>query len=159
SAAMGLTSLDSMDEFVRANYRNYKHYQAALAACPGLRLLTYDEAERCNYQYIVVEVDERRTGISRDELIQVLHRENILARRYFYPGCHRMEPYRSYFPHAGLLLPETERKAAMVLSLPTGTAVGPEEIDAICEVLAFAVRHGSVLAEEVRDRALLPLSA
>ncbi len=41
-------------------------------------------------------------------LVRVLHAENVLARRYFYPGCHEMEPYRSYFPHAGLVLPETE---------------------------------------------------
>ena len=44
-------------------------------------------------------------GISRDELVQILQAENVLARRYFYPGCHRMEPYRSYYPHARLLLP------------------------------------------------------
>ena len=34
-----------------------------------------------------------------------------------------MEPYRSYFPHAGLVLPETEKMVKRVLSLPTGTAV------------------------------------
>ena len=52
-------------------------------------------AERTNYQYIVLEVDELETGLTRDELVQVLIAENVLARRYFYPGCHRMEPYRS----------------------------------------------------------------
>jgi dTDP-4-amino-4,6-dideoxygalactose transaminase len=93
-------------------------------------------------------VDEEAAGISRDELVQVLHAENVLARRYFYPGCHEMEPYRSYFPHAGLLLPETDRLTKRVMSLPTGTAVGPEEIQIVCEIFRLAVEHSG----EVRQR-------
>ena len=64
-------------------------------------MLAYDEAEKNNYQYIVFEVDERRFGLGRDEIVSTLRAEGVLARRYFYPGCHRMEPYRSLFPHAG----------------------------------------------------------
>jgi dTDP-4-amino-4,6-dideoxygalactose transaminase len=79
-----------------------------LSGLPGVRLVPYNEQEQCNYQYVVLEVDEAVTQISRNELVKILWAENVLARRYFYPGCHRMEPYRSYFPHAGLLLPETE---------------------------------------------------
>jgi dTDP-4-amino-4,6-dideoxygalactose transaminase len=78
----------------------------------------------------------------RDLLKDVLWAENVLARRYFYPGCHRMEPYRSYFPNAGLLLPCTERLTARVLTLPTGTAVSPEEIARVCDVIRLAVAHG-----------------
>ena len=44
------------------------------------------------------------------------------ARRYFWPGCHRMEPYASYYPNAGLLLPETEEVAARLLALQKGIA-------------------------------------
>jgi dTDP-4-amino-4,6-dideoxygalactose transaminase len=143
SAAMGLTGLESLEEFIATNYRNYKQYQHELANVPGVGLVTYDETERCNYQYIILEVDESVTQLTRDHLIEILHAENVLARRYFYPGCHRMEPYRSYFPHAGLLLPETERLTKRVLSLPTGTAVGPEEVHKICQIIRLAVTHGS----------------
>src|SRR5206468_526983 len=103
SAAMGLTSLESMDEFVRTNRDHYHLYRECLARVPGLRLIPFDENERCNYQYVVVVVDPAVTRIDRDTLVRALHAERVLARRYFYPGCHKMEPYRSYFPHAGLL--------------------------------------------------------
>ncbi len=141
SAAMGLTGLESLDEFIAINYRNYKEYERQLEDIPGIQLVAYDETEKCNYQYIVLEIDEAVTHVSRDQLVEILHAENVLARRYFYPGCHRMEPYRSYFPNAGLLLPETERLVNRVLSLPTGTVVGPDEVSMICQIIRLVVEH------------------
>ena len=150
SAAMGLTSLESLDEFIHVNYRNYKQYQRELEGIPGIQQITYDEAEKCNYQYIVLEVDQAYTGVSRDQLVDILWAEHVLARRYFYPGCHRMEPYRSYFPHAGLLLPETEKVVERLLSLPTGTAVGPDEIGKICQIIRLVVEHGPQVRERLQ---------
>jgi dTDP-4-amino-4,6-dideoxygalactose transaminase len=141
SAAMGLTGLESLDDFVAANRRNYNAYRENLKGLPGVSLYRHRDSGPHNYQYCVVEIDEELTGIGRDELIRILHAENVIARRYFYPGCHRMEPYRSYFPHAGLLLPETERVAARVVVLPTGTAVGEADVAAICGILETAIRN------------------
>src|SRR4030067_692382 len=90
AAAMGLTGLESLSEFISTNYRNYKQYQFELAGIPGVQLSEYNEAEKCNYQYVVLEIDENLTQVSRDHLIEILHAENILARRYYYPGCHNM---------------------------------------------------------------------
>ena len=146
AAAMGLTSLESMAEFVEVNRRNYHLFRAGLEGIPGVSLLPFDESERCNYQYVVLEIDEQAAGISRDLTQQVLHRENVLARRYFYPGCHRMEPYRSYFPSARFTLPQTERLVQRVLSLPTGTAIGPEEICTMCDLVRFARDHAPAIA-------------
>jgi dTDP-4-amino-4,6-dideoxygalactose transaminase len=148
SAAMGLTGLESLDEFIAVNYRNYKQYQRELEGVPGLRLITYDEAEKCNFQYIILELNEQVTRINRDQLVQILQAENVLARRYFYPACHFMEPYRSYFPHAKLMLPETELLVQRVVSLPTGTAVTIEDVRKIGEIIRFAVQNG----QEIRNR-------
>lgn len=147
SAAMGITSLESMDEIVAANYRNYRCYQSELAHIPGIELFTYDESEKRNYQYIIVEVDEQQTGISRDLLVKILHAENVLARRYFYPGCHQMEPYRSYFPHAGLLLPETEKLTQRVMSLPNGTAIEVRDVETVAQLIRSIVQMSADLKE------------
>lgn len=140
NAAMGLTNLESLDDFITVNRLNYENYRKGLAEIPGLSLIKYDEAEKNNFHYIVIEVDEAETGISRDTLINVLEAENILARRYFYPGCHRMEPYRTNDPDARSRLPETEKLARRVLILPNGTAVSPAEIEVICSILERAIR-------------------
>lgn len=148
SAAMGLTGLESFDRFVAVNRRNYLRYRRELADVPGLRLLSFDDDDTPNYAYVVLEVDEARTGLDRDTIYRCLHAEGILARRYFYPGCHRMEPYRSLFPHAHLLLPETEALVRRVLVLPTGTSVEEKDVDAVCSLLRFLGQG----AAEVRER-------
>ena len=48
SAAMGLTNLESMDEFIAANYRNYKRYEECLTNIGGISLVRYNETEKCN---------------------------------------------------------------------------------------------------------------
>jgi dTDP-4-amino-4,6-dideoxygalactose transaminase len=134
AAAMGLTNLEDLDDFVAINRRNYQCYQDAIATVPGLSLLEYNESERNNYQYAVVEVAPY-FPVRRDRIVEVLHAENILARKYFWPGCHNMEPYRSYYPHAGLMLPNTNLVAERVVVLPTGSVLHTDAIQGIASVL------------------------
>jgi dTDP-4-amino-4,6-dideoxygalactose transaminase len=139
SAAMGITSLESRDDFVLKNKRNYDRYHEVFDGIPGISMCEYDEANNSNYQYIVVEVDAQAAGLDRDMLVEILQAENVLARRYFYPGCHRMEPYRTLYPHAGESLPETERLVSRVMCLPTGTTVGSGDIDTIAGIIHLAL--------------------
>jgi dTDP-4-amino-4,6-dideoxygalactose transaminase len=145
SAAMGLTLLEDFAAIVERNRQSYRCYETGLDGLPGLSLVGYNPAETQNFQYIVVEIDEAAAGISRDDLLTVLLCENVLARRYFYPGCHRMEPYKSFFPDAGLRLPETERMAGRVLVLPGGDAVTLEEIALLCRVVRTCIEQASEL--------------
>jgi dTDP-4-amino-4,6-dideoxygalactose transaminase len=139
SAAFGLTSLESLEEIRAVNRRNHRLYSELLRGVPGIAVVAYDESELNNYQYVVLEVDEVEAGLSRDQLQAVFHAENVLSRRYFYPGCHRMEPYRSHFPHAHLLLPQTERLVQRVLQLPTGTNIAEEDVRTIGGIVRQAV--------------------
>ena len=151
-AAMGLTNLEGIEDLVAVNRCNYEAYRTGLADIPGVALMPYNPAERGNYQYVVVEVDEATAGLSRDELVKVLHAENVLARKYFWPGCHQMEPYRSYYPHASLLLPETERIASQVVVLPTGTGVTTSDIAQICLIIGKALSVPTLVREALAVR-------
>jgi dTDP-4-amino-4,6-dideoxygalactose transaminase len=139
SAAMGLTGLENIQQFIRKNYKNYKDYQNNLQEIPGIQLQEYNETEQCNYQYIILEIDEDLAHISRDRILEILHKENILARRYFFPGCHNMEPYKSINPDAGKKLPETERLIKKVLLLPTGTSMNKKSVKCVCQLIGFIV--------------------
>lgn len=91
-------------------------------------------------------------GLGRDDLMRILWAERVLARRYFFPGCHRMEPYRSSQSGAGARLPATEYLASRVLCLPTGTTIGRGDIVTICQIIRFAVTHWRAVGERLRNR-------
>lgn len=139
AAAMGLTSLESRLEFLEVNRNNYRAYEAELSDIPGIKLVNYNERDLSNYHYVVLEVDRNVCRIGRDDLWRILQSQGILARRYFYPGCHRMEPYATQFPTVGNRLPNTEALAGRVLVLPTGTAVSREDIGGICGIIQNAL--------------------
>lgn len=149
SAAMGLTGLEMIDEFKAINQCNYKLYKKELQGIPGVSLIDYDTTEQCNYQYIVLELDDLLTGISRDRIMDIFWAENVMARRYFYPPCHQVEPYcsRSAVVH----LPVLERLSTRVLVLPNGTAIGQPEIEKICQLLRLVINHGQAITRKISD--------
>lgn len=137
SAAMGLTLLEQLESCVTHNLSNYISYKRTLESTPGVSLIEYPQGESCNYQYIVLEIDPDTFGIPVSTLVEILRAENILARRYYYPGCHRMQPYLSTHPDASEWLPETEKLSERVFCLPTGTSIEITQINDICQILEF----------------------
>jgi dTDP-4-amino-4,6-dideoxygalactose transaminase len=123
-----------MPAFLAANRSAYDEYRAALDGIDGLSLLPIDNGNESNYQYVVVEIDPSFRA-SRDDIVAALHAERVLARKYFWPGCHRMKPYRDLYPHSGLMLPNTEKVAARVIVLPTGANLPDGAIETITSVL------------------------
>lgn len=150
AAAMGLAQLDQLDAFIAVNREHLAHYRARLAALPGISLLDYPAGDAANAHYVVLEIDAQRTPLDRDTLKRVLVAENVLARRYFYPGCHRMAPYALEQADAGKALPDTEALAERVLQLPTGTAISRADVDAICDIVELAFEHAEAVGDLLR---------
>jgi dTDP-4-amino-4,6-dideoxygalactose transaminase len=149
SAAMGITSLESLNDFVAINRANYLAYKKHLDGIPGLKLFKQNESEGNNFQYVIVEVDDAMAGVSRDELQKILHAENVMAKSYFSPGCHRLNAYRKTAGIQAWRLPVTERLADQTLALPTGAAIGEKDIKIIGEIIATAIRQGGRAVKEL----------
>lgn len=148
AAAMGLTSLESMEDIVNVNRRNYEAYAQGLGGVNGIHVVSFDDSERHNYQYVVTQIETSDDQLSRDDLQAILLAENVMTRRYFYPGCHRLEPYASASSGVGINLPMTEKLSETVLCFPTGTAVDGEAIERISQIVRFALSR----AEEIRHQ-------
>lgn len=140
SAAMGLVNLDDLTRIIEHNKTNYECYRRHLEKIPYVRLLPLDN-EKNNYHYVVIELDPHGP-VSRDAMVDSLHAENILARRYFWPGCHNMQPYKALYPHAGLLLANTESVSKQVIVLPTGLSINENQIEVIVEVISLILDRG-----------------
>ncbi|MDR2695080.1 MAG: aminotransferase class I/II-fold pyridoxal phosphate-dependent enzyme [Deltaproteobacteria bacterium] len=142
-AAFGLLSLEDFPENCANNERRLRLYVEGLRDVPGIRFLLPTPGERHNFQYVVLEIDEARFGLSRDALVRVLEAENILARRYFVPGMHRCVPYVTQFPQYVDALPVTDALCEKVMQLPSGQRVTDGDIAAICELICFIRIHAN----------------
>lgn len=137
-AAMGLVNLLAHDAVVATNRQNYEAYREALANITGASLLPYDLAEQNSHHYVVAEI-AADCPARRDDIVAALHAENILARKYFWPGVHKMRPYRDLFPHAHLMLPKTEQVAESVIILPSGTTLPKHAIGIIADIIRVCI--------------------
>ncbi|MEW8200480.1 MAG: aminotransferase class I/II-fold pyridoxal phosphate-dependent enzyme [Candidatus Thiodiazotropha endolucinida] len=134
AAAMGLTNIQSIDKVIDHNRSVYQAYSEALADVATVDLLAYDEEESNNYQYVVVEVTDN-SPVTRDQIVDALQAENVLARRYFWPCCHRKKPYSDLYPNAGSFLLNSERVSERVIVLPAGPEMDDERVDRVVSII------------------------
>jgi dTDP-4-amino-4,6-dideoxygalactose transaminase len=147
-AAMGLLSLDDLTSNSLRNKDLYKAYGRCLAGLPGISLVSYDENETNNYQYLIVDVDPEHAALSRDELVLLLEKENVLARRYFTPGAHKAPPFCDDFPQYVDTLPVTDSLSSRLMQLPLGENTTEQDVETICGLIRTILNHGS----EIRQR-------
>jgi dTDP-4-amino-4,6-dideoxygalactose transaminase len=150
SAAMGLTSLDAIVPLMALNREHAERYIDGLDGLPGVSFMTYRPLSASNAQYAVIRVSAG-AALTRDELQLALAAENVLARRYFYPGCHRLEPYRSERPD--LVLPVTDLAADEVLSLPTGTGMTADDVELVARLIRAAMEQSTEVRRKLATRA------
>ncbi|MCU1492389.1 MAG: DegT/DnrJ/EryC1/StrS aminotransferase family [Acidimicrobiaceae bacterium] len=147
-AAMALASLEELDAQVVEHQMRYATYRTALRGLSGVRLLEFDESERCSYKNIVVELLDD-WPLSRSVTLDVLHAEGVLARAYYSPALHqKMASYPTEFGP----LPVTDRLAERFMLLPSGSRVSEGAVERVVSLLAFIYQHATVLDEALRPQ-------
>ena len=127
-AALGVAQLERIDEFVAARVHNAQHYNERLAGLPGItRPPSAAWADNVYWMYTVLVEDDY--GLERDVLMARLRERGIETRPVFYP-LHRLPMYDH-----GLRLPVAEEIARRGINLPSGSALTPAEVDAVCDAL------------------------
>ena len=121
AAAYGLVHLDELENIIEHNKKIHQVYLQEFAKFPELTFLKYAFSGKCNYQYVVAQVPSE----IRDRLVDYFHEHGILLRRYFHPGCHRMEPYVSHEQYQGVDFPYTEKITSEIVVFPTGKQLTP----------------------------------
>lgn len=128
-AAMANSNLVALQSICDRSQAVFEVYLENLADLPALTVDRGHATPDAPWQYVVVKT---RNTHDRDSLLRCLHGESILARRYFYPGTHRLAPYRQY---KRAELPNTERLAQRVLVLPGGASLEPRDAERVCEAV------------------------
>jgi dTDP-4-amino-4,6-dideoxygalactose transaminase len=133
NAAMALHGLMGLDARIERRNEIRLRYERTLRDVAGIRFQEVSEGGRSTFKDFSVIVDEKEFGHSRDWLVEVLHRENIGARKYFSPPVHRQKLYSAMWD--GRALPVTDLVSDGVVSLPIYSSLSDDSVDKVCEVI------------------------
>jgi dTDP-4-amino-4,6-dideoxygalactose transaminase len=140
-AAMTLAGLDEVDQHVQRNQVRYEVYRECVRDFPDLRLLEFDESERCGYKNIVIELRDD-WPLSRERTLLLLNAEGILARAYYSPPLHMK---KTSYPTYSARLEVTERLAERFVLMPSGFQVSAEDIRDVMNVMRFISLHADAI--------------
>ena len=136
AAAYGLTALDELQSVIDHNAEIYQGYIKYFSQFDEFNILRYSQQNCSNHQYAVAQVPAN----FRDNLVHHFHENDILVRRYFHPGCHRLEPYNSDPSYNNARLPNTENVASKVLVFPTGYQMNQEGMKRVFDAYASFIK-------------------
>jgi dTDP-4-amino-4,6-dideoxygalactose transaminase len=116
-AALGIHQLRRLDEFSGSRRSIAHRYRQALSGIPGL-ILPKETAGRGHVFHLYpVRIDQRQTGVTRDEFIERLRSLNIGTSVHFIP-LHRHPAFRDRYGYRPESFPVAERLFEGLVSLP-----------------------------------------
>jgi UDP-4-amino-4-deoxy-L-arabinose-oxoglutarate aminotransferase len=135
AAAIGLGQLARIDEIQRRRRELAERYLERLAEVPEVVPLSVPPwVTEHGWHLLVIRVDDRRTAVTRDELMAGLKARNVGTGVHF-RAVHLQKYYRERFGFRPGLLPETEWSSERMCSLPLFPAMTPEDVDSVVEAL------------------------
>lgn len=138
AAAIGLCQLNKLDQFNSQRRQNAHTLTQGLKNVKGLLTpYVFPEIKHVFHQYTIRVTKE--FGISRDTLRKKLTRQGVTTEVYYPLPIHQQPLYRqlAYNEH----LPQAEKAAAEVLSLPVHPALGEKELGEIINAVVRLERE------------------
>ena len=132
-AAMGLCNLRHVDGEIKKRKAVVERYIERLGAVSGIRTWQPQENVKHNYAYFPVLFYKEKFGRSRDEVADVLGREGIFARKYFYPVTNEFDCYKGRFDIQPT--PIAKKASEQVLTLPLYADLAIDDVDRICDII------------------------
>ncbi|SHK51932.1 DegT/DnrJ/EryC1/StrS family aminotransferase [Desulforamulus aeronauticus] len=84
-AAMGIVNLKYVDEQICKRKEITELYRNGFKNVQGIYFTEELEDVKQNYAYFPILIDEKKFGMTRNQLFEILKEYNIFARKYFYP--------------------------------------------------------------------------
>lgn len=134
SAAMGLCNLRHIDESIASRKAAALRYRDNLANIKGLYIPPNQSGVKSNYAYFPIIIDPEKFGSDRDRIIDLLDKNGVGARKYFYPLTSENKAFEE--KQNTLKTPNALYASRNVLCLPIYEGLSDEEVDMICKIVA-----------------------
>jgi perosamine synthetase len=139
ACAMLCAQIERRDKIIERRRRIYATYHELLAEIPGIGLQPVAAWAELAPWLFCITVDEKKYGLSRDELMGLLAKEGIETRPFF-ASLHRLPPFREESYRRGENLPVTDHLSRTGMNLPTYTGMTSSDIEGIVDTIRRARR-------------------
>lgn len=130
-AAMGLTNLKYIDEYIYGRKEVANRYIKQLDGIEGIKVSKIQKGVKSNYAYFPVVFDGYK--YNRDEVQQKLAEEGVYARKYFYPLTSSFSAYNGQYDVNDT--PIAKHISESVLTLPLYPDLSLDDVDRICKII------------------------
>ncbi|MBP2639404.1 MAG: aminotransferase [Firmicutes bacterium] len=130
-AAMGICNLRHIDQAIEKRKAVVERYRKKLDGVRGIKLISPQKDVKSNYAYFPVLFDGYR--LSRDEIYEMLKKEEIISRKYFYPLINSFECYRNRFRCEETAV--AKYISDRIMTLPLYEDLAMEDVDRICNFI------------------------
>jgi dTDP-4-amino-4,6-dideoxygalactose transaminase len=133
-AAVGLRSLDGLDERLARRNELVDRYRSELGGLPGISFAEVSDGDRSTFKDFTVLVEADEFGVDAARLATMLAAEGVETKRYYTPPVHQQRAYL----HLGVSsdsLPVTMWAAARVLTLPLWADLTDEQVSRVAEAV------------------------
>lgn len=136
NALLGLEGLKYLEGNITRRNQLAALYREKLTKVAGISFPHVPVNVRTTVKDFSIFIDEPVFGMSRDQLALQLKSRGIQSKKYYHPPLHRLAILKEKF--RDLTLPNTELKAATVLTLPLFSHMADQDVLAVCDTLAEA---------------------
>lgn len=132
SAIMGLCNLNHIENVIRERKIRSEEYVKRLKNIRGIRLFDIDPCVERNYGYLPILIEDEYP-LNRNELYDLLKRNNFFPRKYFYPLASEQECFKNKYK--GLKLEIARKLSEEVLVLPLYDKLEMGDISRLLKIL------------------------
>lgn len=133
AAAMGLCNLRHFDEQIALRKKAVMRYRERLSEVKGIVLCKEQPGVISNYAYFPIQILPEKFGTGRNEVAAQLAKQDIYARKYFYPLTSQFPICRERFTVQ--TTPEAEKTATRILCLPLYADLTISDVDRVCDAI------------------------
>lgn len=132
-AAMGICNLRHIEEEIAKRRIVVDTYRERLANIPGIKIQHIQSEVESNYAYFPVIFDANIFSKSRNEVFAELEKNNICARKYFYPLTNSFKCWNGMYNVEET--PVALQLSKSVLTLPLYADLSLEDVHRICDII------------------------
>ncbi|MDP2939775.1 MAG: LegC family aminotransferase [Candidatus Omnitrophota bacterium] len=130
-AALGFAQIKQLAAFIKIKKNNYELYKEELKNIEGIKIMGYPSGTMPNYWFYSLIIDKRKFGLSSEELMIKLAKNNIQTRPIWFLN-HLQKPYRN---NQAYKIEKAVWFWKKVLNIPCSTNLIVEEVKIVTQAI------------------------